>query len=648
MKAKEIWVAQAAGADTYADFVDCFPWDGVSPVELRIRADSALTVWCGGEAVPCSAYPDYPHYRVAECVDITRFCRRGENRLAVSVWYFGLGCSTYAIGSPSLWYEVRSGERVLAVSGENTRGRKSRTYAHGAGKFITSQLGLSFAYDAEGEDAWRVSEVPGFSPCAIVGEYTPERFRPIKACEILPLVPGKLIKKENHTLLFDLGREEVGYLSLAVTASSAQTLRISFGEHIEDGGVRRVIGARDFSVSVRVGKGSVEYDNRFRRLGCRYLEVEAEDATALSVDTIGLLPVLYPLDEIPFALSDPLDRAIWGVCVRTLRLCMHDHYEDCPWREQALYALDSRNQMLCGYYAFKEYAFPRSCLTLIAQGKRKDGLLPITAPSSSELAIPSFSLFWIIGTAEYIEHSGDASLGRELWGRLGEVLSVFSRRAVGDLIPVFTDRTQWNFYEWTADMAGHCAEATEPYRADGLDLFESAMNALYVLALRAMARIAQAIGEDPSDFLLRAERTARAADALFYDTERGLYVNRAGERNFSELSNAMMILAGAPSAGRAEKIGERLAAGDGMTEVSLSMLGFKYDALLTLGDSYRGYVLEDIRKVFRPMLEAGATSVWETRLGASDFDGAGSLCHGWSAMPIVYYHRILGAKVNNS
>lgn len=25
-------------------------------------------------------------------------------------------------------------------------------------------------------------------------------------------------------------------------------------------------------------------------------------------------------------------------------------------------------------------------------------------------------------------------------------------------------------------------------------------------------------------------------------------------------------------------------------------------------------------------------------IGESDFDGAGSLCHGWSAMPVYYYN----------
>ena len=38
------------------------------------------------------------------------------------------------------------------------------------------------------------------------------------------------------------------------------------------------------------------------------------------------------------------------------------------------------------------------------------------------------------------------------------------------------------------------------------------------------------------------------------------------------------------------------------------------------------------------MLKTGNNTVWETELGESDFSNAGSLCHGWSSIPIYYYN----------
>jgi hypothetical protein len=41
------------------------------------------------------------------------------------------------------------------------------------------------------------------------------------------------------------------------------------------------------------------------------------------------------------------------------------------------------------------------------------------------------------------------------------------------------------------------------------------------------------------------------------------------------------------------------------------------------------------------MLFKNATAFWETLKGGWDFDGAGSLCHGWSAIPAYIYGAYL-------
>ena len=68
------------------------------------------------------------------------------------------------------------------------------------------------------------------------------------------------------------------------------------------------------------------------------------------------------------------------------------------------------------------------------------------------------------------------------------------------------------------------------------------------------------------------------------------------------------------------------------------MLFYKYEALLT-DRKYVSAVKADIEKKWGGMLYKGATSFWETIKGGDDFFYAGSLCHGWSALPIYIYHR---------
>ena len=82
---------------------------------------------------------------------------------------------------------------------------------------------------------------------------------------------------------------------------------------------------------------------------------------------------------------------------------------------------------------------------------------------------------------------------------------------------------------------------------------------------------------------------------------------------------------------------------DGLTIVpnTLSMNSFRFDALLIADkDTYAPVILSELDREYLRMLRAGATTFWETAIGAEDFDGAGSLCHGWSALPIYYYELL--------
>ena len=74
---------------------------------------------------------------------------------------------------------------------------------------------------------------------------------------------------------------------------------------------------------------------------------------------------------------------------------------------------------------------------------------------------------------------------------------------------------------------------------------------------------------------------------------------------------------------------------------TLSMNSFRFDALLREDHGkYSQNILDEIDRVYGYMLERGATTFWETIKGADDFKGAGSLCHGWSALPIYYYSML--------
>ena len=125
-----------------------------------------------------------------------------------------------------------------------------------------------------------------------------------------------------------------------------------------------------------------------------------------------------------------------------------------------------------------------------------------------------------------------------------------------------------------------------------------------------------------------------AIERNFYNEEKGLFkLCLSGKERYSQLGNAFAYLIGL---GKKPGFAERLLS-DELIEASLSMRSFYYDALLQADENYKEYVLKDIKIRYKKMLDEGATTFWETELGWRDTIGfAGSLCHGWSALPIYY------------
>ena len=622
-----IWLDGPVHKDMYVDFTDEFEFDG-SDISFLISCDSNYTLYINGKFVQSGQYPDFPYYKVYDEFDITNYCKKGKNRIDITVWYYGKSNMSYFVGDAKLWYEVKANKETVACSDEATLSRLNPSFVQNRCKNITGQLGFGFDYDCSA-----ATDTSYKSSIIVQNQHIPAFRRPVEKLVISDPADSNCIKSENDSyFLYDLGKETVGYLDLKVVSDKKQHITVAFGEHIIDGCVRRIIGERDFSVELTVGEGVTEYANYFRRLGLRYLEIFSE--SPLKVERLTVRPCDYPVTVKPFDFKNELRNKIYATSVRTLQMCMHDHYEDCPWREQALYTMDSRNQILCGYYAFDEYKFPRASLYLMSKDDRADGQLSICTPSAENLTIPSFCLHWFTEVWEYTEYSGDTSLAGKIYPKLQSVLNVFTGRLINGLAPNFIGNDYWNFYEWRDGLNGRPRGVTDV-------VYDCALSALLSIALQNMQKITDALGKS-IDYTYMVKKINTAINDKFYDAKRKLYVNSDKDNAVSELVNALCILCGAASdTSEIEKI---FTVGyEGLTLCTLSMLAFKYDALLKIDAArYKDFVLDDIDSRYKKMLDAGATTFWETEDGDADFHNAGSLCHGWSAMPIYYYSILLG------
>ena len=622
IKGKWIWLAEGERADQYAEFKDSFVYGG-GEVVCYISSDTDYTLWVNGKYVTSGQYGDYEHYKIYDTVDLTELLRLGENELKLTVHHVGVKTSRYRPASAGLIYEIRSGDEVLAYSSESTPSRLSPNYKSGEQVFVSVQLGFTFSYDASGKSA------AAYSPSVTVDKKCAFFKRPIKKQMLLPPRRPASIKMLGSThYLIDLGGETVGLPRLELVSPSEQTVTVAFGEHIKDGCVRARIGARSFFYKYKTSVGYNLFTEYMLRLGCRYLEVFSEEPIELIY--AGVIPQVYRVEELPCVIDNALERRIYDACVNTLKLCMMEHYVDCPWREQALYACDSRNQMLCGYYAFEggnaEYA--RSNLKLISEDRRDDGLLSITYPTGEALSIPCFSLHYINAMREYLEHTDDATLSAEYLPKMIGIIEEHLKNSDDGLGRSFSGDAMWNFYDWSE--YSNLGKGGEPVP-------DLAQSSLLVMAIDSLESICRAVGADFPYIGLTDKMRRRIREEFFTD---GIFTMRKGKEEFTILGNSLAILAGAVSGGEAEYICESIVAG-GLSDCSLSMKIVEYEALLSVNkERYREFVLGEIRMNYSIMLDAGSDTVWETVGGADDFSGAGSLCHGWSAIPVYFYHRL--------
>lgn len=613
-----IWYTDSAKPDTYGDFKDSFFYGGGKAL-CRISCDGDYTLLVNGVYVSSGQYGDFEHYKIYDCIDITEFLHKGKNTVDFTVWHFGISSSRYKSAQAGLLYSIECDGKAVCKSSVNTLSRENPNYKSGLRKAVTSQLGLSFLFDANAADK-------PYGKAVTVNKCCQMYSRPIEKAILKKTVRGQILKAEKNRYLLDIGEEAVGLPTLSLYSETAQKITVSWGEHLTDGRVPRRIGVRDFSFEYIAKKGDNRYTNYMLRLGCRYIEIGAE--AEFDLYYAGIIPQIYPVEAVDKRFDDPLKQKVYDASVNTLRLCLMEHYVDTPWREQSLYAYDSRNQMLCGYKAFKnknrEYA--RANLILISKDRRKDGLLSLTYPSEGELAIPSFSLHYFTAVREYIDCTDDLSAGYEIYPKLLSIAEAFEKKISNGLLHKFTDKAYWNFYDWSPCMdEGIGVESkSEP------DLM---INCLFVIALENLNAIADKIGERKNFSKLIGELRHNIKNA-FFSRESGLFSMTENGKEFTELGNSVALLAGIADSSEAEAIAEKLCEGS-LAECSLSMKCFKCDALLKVDESYRESVIDEILRSYAPMLESGST-VWEVKEGAEAFDAAGSLCHGWSAIPILY------------
>ena len=618
-KAKWIWAEGTTKKDDYVEFCGSFLTTD-KKVRINIACDTIYAFYLNDKLVKFMECSDYPTDKYVD--DFETEIINEKNDYKIQVWHFGENNSSYINDDAGLIFEISDSNGVLVYSFEGISSRIMNEYKNGYSKIITRQLGYSFLYDARvnANEAAKTKLIK--KDC----KYSTRIMNPILLCDRTPFF---LLEREK-SILVDLKKEITGFVDLDINSPCEQLIKIGYGEHIADGGVRcsipDVLSSTIFTFEVFLKKGRNIIFNPFRRIAGRYLEIYSKHI--IQINYAGIRPVCYAHEVIRKDFGDDLINKIYDTSIYTLEQCMHEHYEDCPWREQALYVLDSRNQMLFGYYAFKGFEYQRHNIILLSKGYQKETrLLSLTAPcGSNNYPIPFFSLIYIKQVEEYIEYTGDSEILNIVGDTLTNIIYSMMDRIDNSGLVHYFEKPFWNFYEWTDGSANDDDLVPNSLEKDQYELI---INAALVFSIESYNRIFET--------KISTAKIKKAILDNFYNKNRNLFLMNNKTNKASQLGNAFACLIGLGN----DELLEKISKSDEMIEASLSVRGFVYDALLKRKEKYDSFVLNDIKDRYQKMLNEGATTFWETENGEKEFNGAGSLCHGWSALPIYYFNLLL-------
>ena len=312
-------------------------------------------------------------------------------------------------------------------------------------------------------------------------------------------------------VVLDFGEQVSGLVSLDLEAAEGTVVDARAAEAADAKGIIRPLQQRDgFRYTAR---GTNDRFETFDPIGLRYLALSMRGSGSVTIGGARVRERLFPRPTGPFfECSDDALNSIWSIGRRTVDLCSHDAYLDCPSRERRAWTGDSVVHQMVDLTTNPDWSLARWNLELGAS-PRPDGMIPMAAGGDFEHAdttyIPDWALHWIHALHNYARYSGDEDFLREMLPVAERILQWFLPFQAED--GLLTNVTGWVLIDWSA------VSTTSK---------SGALNALWGRALREFQKMADQVGDGGrARWAGRLWVRLRRDFEQFWDEERGLFVD---------------------------------------------------------------------------------------------------------------------------
>ena len=449
------------------------------------------------------------------------------------------------------------------------------------------------------------------------------------------LAKGTVVPANTNVVAFwDLGDYYCGYPELRVSGGAGAKVSWDWAECLTgpDGtkGDRAAFEGLDMpspfgDVFLPDGRGAARFTTPWWRCG-RWVRLTVETAgEPLTIDSIGIAETRYPVEmAASFECDDPFVMEMQKPCVRSLQMCMHEMFFDCPYYEQQMYPGDSRLQYLVSGLFDTEDRIVRNAINLYDADRRENGQIPMNCPTRGTQDSLPFTCCESMMFCDYAWNHANAGWLRAKLPGLNHTLMGMDAFLRED--GLLGKTPGWNFVDWVPEW-----DFGVP--PDGNDERPNAeINLEYLHAMLSAAIAEDAVGDAAlaAYWRARAERLKAAIKAAFWCGERALFASDADRTRFSEHSQCLALLADVVTGEDAGRCFRALVETPGLYRTTIY---------------FRHYLFAVYFKFGRPDLFFAGLGFWRDCLGwnlstilETPEVNSRSDCHGWGSHPLWHLH----------
>jgi hypothetical protein len=335
----------------------------------------------------------------------------------------------------------------------------------------------------------------------------------------------------------------------------------------------------------------------------------------------------YPLEvKTSVDTSDNSFDPIWDISERTLRRCMHETYEDCPFYEQLQYVMDTRSQILYTYTVSADDRLARKAIDDFARSQRSNGLLNSCYPNMNPNVIPGFSIYYILMLHDHMMYFGDKKLIRRYISVVDKILNYFDRHLdenglVEKIGGVLDKARYWSFIDWATEW--NLTQGMPPAGLKGPITMESL---LYMLGLQKAAELVRFLGRNDTadEYETRAELVKKAVINHCKRSD-GMITDGPGCEDVSQHGQVFGVLTGVLDTKEGKKNLLRTIEEPGFAQCTVAMRFYLFRALEETGlYEYTNRYWD----TWRTMVKNNCTTCIESE------DYSRSECHAWGALAL--------------